>query len=91
MKKLSILIFLSLILLFTGCSQKLENGILKVDKEYKEKNAKTKVYYVDNSYEKTREQLNKLVNDLNNNQIIPPVLTSKGLPIFLSSLISVLL
>ena len=77
MKKLSILIFLSVILLFTGCSQKLEEGILKVDKEYKEKNAKTKVYYVDNNYEKTREQLNKLVNDLNNNQIIPPVLTSK--------------
>jgi len=77
MKKLSILIFLSVILLFTGCSQKLEDGILKVDKEYKEKNAKTKVYYVDNNYEKTREQLNKLVNDLNNNQIIPPVLTSK--------------
>ena len=76
MKKLSILIFLSVILLFTGCSQKLEEGILKVDKEYKEKNAKTKVYYVDNNYEKTREQLNKLVNDLNNNQIIPPV-TSK--------------
>ena len=64
MKKLSILIFLSLILLFTGCSQKLENGILKVDKEYKEKNAKTKVYYVDNSYEKTRNQLDKLINDL---------------------------
>ena len=77
MKKLSILIFLSVILLFTGCSQKLEDGILKVDKEYKEKNAKTKVYYVDNNYEKTREQLNKLVNGLNNNQIIPPVLTSK--------------
>ena len=77
MKKLLILIFLSVILLFTGCSQKLEDGILKVDKEYKEKNAKTKVYYVDNNYEKTREQLNKLVNDLNNNQIIPPVLTSK--------------
>ena len=77
MKKLSILIFLSVILLFTGCSQKLEDGILKVDNEYKEKNAKTKVYYVDNNYEKTREQLNKLVNDLNNNQIIPPVLTSK--------------
>ena len=77
MKKLSILIFLSVILLFTGCSQKLEEGILKVDKEHKEKNAKTKVYYVDNNYEKTREQLNKLVNDLNNNQIIPPVLTSK--------------
>ena len=77
MKKLSILVFLSVILLFTGCSQKLEEGILKVDKEYKEKNAKTKVYYVDNNYEKTREQLNKLVNDLNNNQIIPPVLTSK--------------
>ncbi|WP_152059174.1 hypothetical protein [Aliarcobacter butzleri] len=77
MKKLGILIFLSVILLFTGCSQKLEEGILKVDKEYKEKNAKTKVYYVDNNYEKTREQLNKLVNDLNNNQIIPPVLTSK--------------
>ena len=77
MKKLSILIFLSVILLFSGCSQKLEEGILKVDKEYKEKNAKTKVYYVDNNYEKTREQLNKLVNDLNNNQIIPPVLTSK--------------
>ncbi len=77
MKKLSILIFLSVILLFSGCSQKLEDGILKVDKEYKEKNAKTKVYYVDNNYEKTREQLNKLVNDLNNNQIIPPVLTSK--------------
>ena len=77
MKKLSILIFLSVILLFTGCSQKLEDGILKVDNEYKDKNAKTKVYYVDNNYEKTREQLNKLVNDLNNNQIIPPVLTSK--------------
>lgn len=77
MKKLSILIFLSLILLFTGCSQKLEDGILKVDKEYKEKNAKTKVYYVDNSYEKTRNQLDKLVNDLNNNKIVPPTLTSK--------------
>ena len=77
MKKLSILIFLAVILLFTGCSQKLDDGILKVDKEYKEKNTKTKVYYVDNNYEKTREQLNKLVNDLNNNQIIPPVLTSK--------------
>src|SRR5574344_2799543 len=77
MKKLSILIFLSVILLFTGCSQKLEDGILKVDKEYKEKNAKTKVYYVDNNYEKTRSQLNKLVNDLNNNQIVPPALTSK--------------
>ena len=77
MKKLSILIFLSVILLFTGCSQKLENGILKVDKEYKEKNAKTKVYYVDNSYEKTRNQLDKLINDLNNNKIVPPTLTSK--------------
>ena len=77
MKKLSILIFLSLILLFTGCSQKLEDGILKVDKEYKEKNAKTKVYYVDNSYEKTRNQMDKLVNDLNNNKIVPPTLTSK--------------
>ena len=76
MKKLSILIFLSLILLFTGCSQKLEDGILKVDKEYKEKNAKTKVYYVDNNYEKTREQLNKLVEELNNNKIVPPKLTS---------------
>ena len=50
MKKLSILIFLSVILLFTGCSQKLEDGILKVDKEYKEKNAKTKVYYVGHLY-----------------------------------------
>src|SRR5574344_2533777 len=77
MKKLSILIFFALILLFTGCSQKLEDGILKVDKEYKEKNAKTKVYYVDNSYEKTRNQLDKLVNDLNNNKIVPPTLTSK--------------
>ncbi len=77
MKKLSILIFLSVILLFTGCSQKLEEGILKVDKEYKEKNAKTKVYYVDNSYEKTRNQLDKLINDLNNNKIVPPTLTSK--------------
>ena len=77
MKKLSILIFLSVILLFSGCSQKLEDGILKVDKEYKEKNAKTKVYYVDNNYEKTREQLNKLVEELNNNKIVPPVLTSK--------------
>ena len=76
MKKLSILIFLSVILLFTGCSQKLEEGILKVDKEYKEKNAKTKVYYVDNNYEKTREQLNKLVEELNNNKIVPPKLTS---------------
>lgn len=77
MKKLSILIFLSVILLFSGCSQKLEDGILKVDKEYKEKNAKTKVYYVDNSYEKTRNQLDKLINDLNNNKIVPPTLTSK--------------
>ena len=77
MKKLGILIFLATTFLFTGCSQKLENGILKVDKEYKEKNAKTKVYYFDNSYEKTRSQLNKLVNDLNNNQIVPPALTSK--------------
>ena len=76
MKKLSILIFLSVILLFSGCSQKLEDGILKVDKEYKEKNAKTKVYYVDNNYEKTREQLNKLVEELNNNKIVPPKLTS---------------
>ena len=76
MKKLSILIFLSVILLFTGCSQKLEDGILKVDKEYKEKNAKTKVYYVDNNYGQTREQLNKLVEELNNNKIVPPKLTS---------------
>ena len=76
MKKLSILIFLSLILLFTGCSQKLEDGILKVDKEYKEKNAKTKVYYADNNYGQTREQLNKLVEELNNNKIVPPKLTS---------------
>ena len=70
MKKLSILIFFALILLFSGCSQKLEDGILKVDKEYKEKNSKTKVYYVDNSYEKTRNQLDKLINDLNNNKIV---------------------
>ncbi|WWW13083.1 hypothetical protein V7P26_13030 (plasmid) [Arcobacter cryaerophilus gv. pseudocryaerophilus] len=77
MKKLSILIFLSVILLFTGCSQKLEDGILKVDKEYKEKNTKTKVYYVDNNYGQTREQLNKLVEELNNNKIVPPKLTSK--------------
>lgn len=77
MKKYIILIFLSVILLFTGCSQKLEDGILKVDNKYKEKNAKTKVYYVDNNYEKTRDQLHKLVNDLNNNKIIPPSLTSK--------------
>lgn len=77
MKKLGILIFLATTFLFTGCSQKLEDGILKVDKEYKEKNAKTKVYYVDNNYEKTRDQLHKLVNDLNNNKIIPPSLTSK--------------
>ena len=76
MKKLSILIFLSVILLFTGCSQKLEEGILKVDKEYKEKNAKTKVYYADNNYGQTREQLNKLVEELNNNKIVPPKLTS---------------
>ena len=76
MKKLSILIFLSLILLFTGCSQKLEDGILKVDKEYKEKNAKTKVYYADNNYGQTREQLNKLVEELNNNKIVPHKLTS---------------
>ena len=76
MKKLSILIFLSVILLFTGCSQKLDDGILKVDKVYKEKNSKTKVYYVDNNYEKTREQLNKLVEELNNNKIVPPKLTS---------------
>ncbi|MCT7500339.1 hypothetical protein N5S76_11170 [Aliarcobacter cryaerophilus] len=76
MKKLSILIFFALILLFTGCSQKLEDGILKVDKEYKEKNAKTKVYYADNNYGQTREQLNKLVEELNNNKIVPPKLTS---------------
>ncbi|MCT7586458.1 hypothetical protein [Aliarcobacter butzleri] len=77
MKKLGILIFLATTFLFTGCSQKLEDGILKVDNKYKEKNAKTKVYYVDNNYEKTRDQLHKLVNDLNNNKIIPPSLTSK--------------
>ncbi|MDN5131053.1 hypothetical protein [Aliarcobacter butzleri] len=77
MKKLGILIFLATTFLFTGCSQKLEDGILKVDNKYKEKNAKTKVYYIDNSYEKTRDQLHKLVNDLNNNKIIPPSLTSK--------------
>ena len=76
MKKLSILIFLAVILLFTGCSQKLDDGILKVDKVYKEKNSKTKVYYVDNNYEKTREQLNKLVEELNNNKIVSPKLTS---------------
>lgn len=76
MKKLSILIFFALILLFSGCSQKLEDGILKVDKEYKDKNSKTKVYYVDNNYEQTREQLNKLVEELNNNKIVPPKLTS---------------
>ena len=68
MKKLGILIFLATTFLFTGCSQKLEEGILKVDNKYKEKNAKTKVYYVDNNYEKTREQLNKLVENLNNNK-----------------------
>ncbi|MFW2427727.1 hypothetical protein, partial [Aliarcobacter butzleri] len=62
-----ILIFLATTFLSTGCSQKLEDGILKVDNAYKEKNAKTNVYYVDNNYEKTREQLHKLVNDLNNN------------------------
>ncbi|MDN5089459.1 hypothetical protein AB0W27_00185 [Aliarcobacter butzleri] len=77
MKKYIILIFLATTFLFTGCSQKLEDGILKVDNKYKEKNAKTKVYYVDNNYEKTRDQLHKLVNDLNNNKIIPPSLTSK--------------
>ena len=77
MKKYIILIFLATTFLFTGCSQKLEDVILKVDNEYKEKNAKTKVYYVDNNYEKTRDQLHKLVNDLNNNKIIPPSLTSK--------------
>ncbi len=75
-KNYFILIFLAVILLFTGCSQKLDDGILKVDKVYKEKNSKTKVYYVDNNYEKTREQLNKLVEELNNNKIVPPKLTS---------------
>ena len=71
MKKLSILIFLSVILLFTGCSQKLEDGILKVDKEYKEKNAKTKVYYEDLSEKFVVEANKKLVEDLNNQEIIP--------------------
>ena len=76
-KLINLLVIAIVSIIFTGCSQKLEDGILKVDKEYKEKNAKTKVYYVDNNYEKTRSQLNKLVNDLNNNQIVPPALTSK--------------
>ena len=71
MKKLSILIFLSVILLFSGCSQKLEEGILKVDKEYKEKNAKTKVYYEDLSEKFVVEANKKLVEDLNNQEIIP--------------------
>mgnify|MGYP003586339849 FL=1 len=71
MKKLSILIFLSVILLFTGCSQKLEDGILKVDKEYKEKNAKTKVYYEDLSEKFVVEANKKIVEDLNNQEIIP--------------------
>ena len=73
MKKLSILIFLSVILLFTGCSQKLEDGILKVDNEYKEKNAKTKVYYEDLSEKFVIEANKKLVEDLNNQEIIPDV------------------
>ncbi|MGJ0301275.1 hypothetical protein [Aliarcobacter cryaerophilus] len=76
-KLINLLVIAIVSIIFTGCSQKLEDGILKVDKEYKEKNAKTKVYYVDNNCEKTRSQLNKLVNDLNNNQIVPPALTSK--------------
>ena len=76
-KLINLLVIAIVSIIFTGCSQKLEDGILKVYKEYKEKNAKTKVYYVDNNYEKTRSQLNKLVNDLNNNQIVPPALTSK--------------
>ena len=71
MKKLSILIFLSVILLFTGCSQKLEDGILKVDKEYKEKNVKTKVYYEDLSEKFVVEANKKIVEDLNNQEIIP--------------------
>ena len=71
MKKLSILIFLSVILLFTGCSQKLEDGILKVDKEYKEKNSKTKVYYEDLSEKFVVEANKKIVEDLNNQEIIP--------------------
>lgn len=79
-KLINLLVIAIVSIIFTGCSQKLEDGILKVDKEYKEKNAKTKVYYVDNNYEKTRSQLNKLVNDLNNNQIVPPALTSKVHP-----------
>ena len=76
-KLINLLVIAIVSIIFTGCSQKLEDGILKVDKEYKEKNAKTKVYYVDNNYEKTRNQLDKLVNDLNNNKIVPPTLTSK--------------
>ena len=71
MKKLSILIFLSVILLFTGCSQKLEDGILKVDNEYKEKNAKTKVYYEDLSEKFVVEANKKIVEDLNSSDIIP--------------------
>ena len=71
MKKLSILIFFALILLFSGCSQKLEDGILKVDKEYKEKNSKTKVYYEDLSEKFVVEANKKLVEDLNNQEIIP--------------------
>ncbi|WP_198304206.1 hypothetical protein [Arcobacter vandammei] len=76
MQKFRILILFAVTLLFTACSQKLKDGILKVDKEYKQNNSKTKVFYVDNNYSKTREQLNKLVEDLNNNKIVPPVLTS---------------
>ena len=71
MKKLSILIFLAVILLFTGCSQKLDDGILKVDKVYKEKNSKTKVYYEDLSEKFVVEANKKLVEDLNNQEIIP--------------------
>ena len=71
MKKLSILIFLAVILLFTGCSQKLDDGILKVDKVYKEKNSKTKVYYEDLSEKFVVEANKKIVEDLNSSDIIP--------------------
>lgn len=71
-KTIFLTIFITLI--FSGCSQKLENDLFVVDKKYKSNNSATKVYYVDNNYESTREQLNKLVDELNSNELIPNIL-----------------
>ncbi|WP_151944260.1 hypothetical protein [Aliarcobacter butzleri] len=74
---LKLISFSSLMMLgFSGCSQKLENDVFVVDKEYKNKNSTIKLYFVDNNYEITRQQLQKLVNDLNSTKVVPSQITT---------------